>query len=141
MILRGTIVTPKYQLIYRKKFPLWARTILSEFGPKLCDVMPHHSLSEGLFEILWHDKARYRQEKVALVIFLKFRNTLSLCGVIVRPQSYQLIFQKKISFWTTDNLAKIMKPYSRDLLCGNFFEMTWHDGIQQLDQASVGQLL
>ena len=22
-----------------------------------------------------------------------------------------------------------MQPYSRDLLCGNFFEMKWHDGI------------
>ena len=31
-----------------------------------------------------------------------------------------------------------MKTYSRGPLCDNFFEMTWHDGIQQLDQDSVG---
>ena len=30
-----------------------------------------------------------------------------------------------------------MQPYYHDLLCGNFFEMTLHDGIQQLDQGSV----
>ena len=27
-------------------------------------------------------------------------------------------------------LDKIMEPYSGDLLCDNFFEMTWYDGIQ-----------
>ena len=60
-----------------EKLPFWARAIWAEFGPKLCNVTSHHSLSEGPFEVLWHDKAQYKQAKVALVIFPKFRNILS----------------------------------------------------------------
>ena len=37
-------------------------------------------------------------------------------------------------------LEKIGKLYSRDLLCGNSFEMTWHDGIEKFDQGSLGLL-
>ena len=36
--------------------------------------------------------------------------------------------------------AKMVQPYSHDLLCGNFFEMIKHDGIQQLDLSSFGQI-
>ena len=36
--------------------------------------------------------------------------------------------------------AKMVQPYSHDLLCGNFFEMTKHDGIQWLDQSDFDQL-
>ena len=43
-----------------KIFPFWARPILAEFGPKLCNVMSHDSLSEDLAEVLWHDEAQYR---------------------------------------------------------------------------------
>ena len=60
-----------------KKFPFWARVIWAKFGPKLFNLMSHYSLSEDLFEVLWHDKAQYRWLKVALVIFPKFRNILS----------------------------------------------------------------
>ena len=40
-----------------KKFPFWARAIWAKFVPKLCNVMYHDSLSEDLFEVLWHDEA------------------------------------------------------------------------------------
>ena len=65
-----------------EKFPFWVRSISAKFGPILCNLMSHDSLSEDLFEVLWHNKAQYRWLKVALVIFPKFRNILSLCGVI-----------------------------------------------------------
>ena len=42
------------------KFPFWARAIWAKFGPKLCNAMSHDSLSEDLFEVLWHDEAQYR---------------------------------------------------------------------------------
>ena len=32
-----------------------------------------------------------------------------------------------------------MQPYSHDILCGHFFEMTQHGGIQYLDQSNFGQ--
>ena len=32
-----------------------------------------------------------------------------------------------------------MQPYSHDTLCGHFFEMTQHGGIQYLDQSNFGQ--
>ena len=41
-----------------KKFPFWA--IWAEYEPTLCNVMSHDSLSEDLFEVLWHDKAQHR---------------------------------------------------------------------------------
>ena len=34
-----------------------------------------------------------------------------------------------------------MQLYFCDLPCGNFFEMTWHDLIQYLNQSSVSQIL
>ena len=37
-------------------------------------------------------------------------------------------FPKKSLFGLGTILRKNMQPYSRDLLCGNVFEMTWHDG-------------
>ena len=40
--------------------PFWARAIWAEFGPKLCNIMSHDSLSEDLFEVLWHDEAQCR---------------------------------------------------------------------------------
>ena len=43
-----------------KKFPFWATAIWDKFGSKLCNVMSHDSLSEDLFEVLWHEKAQYR---------------------------------------------------------------------------------
>ena len=43
-----------------KIFPFWARAIWAEFGPKLCNIMSHDSLSEDLFEVLWHDEAQCR---------------------------------------------------------------------------------
>ena len=43
-----------------KIFPFWARAIWAEFGPKLCNIMSHDSLSENLFEVLWHDGAQCR---------------------------------------------------------------------------------
>ena len=46
-----------------KTFPFWARTIWAEFGPKLCNVMSHDSLSQDLFKVLWHDELQYRQKK------------------------------------------------------------------------------
>ena len=52
-----------------KKFPFWVRAILAKFGLILCNLLSYDSLSEDLFEILWHDKAQYRWLKVALVIF------------------------------------------------------------------------
>ena len=33
-----------------------------------------------------------------------------------------------------------MQPYTRDLLCDKYFEITQHDGVQQLDQDNVGNL-
>ena len=36
--------------------------------------------------------------------------------------------------------AKMVQPYSHDLICGNIFEMTERDAIQQLDQSSFSQL-
>ena len=33
-----------------------------------------------------------------------------------------------------------MQHYSHDLLCGYFFEMTYDDGIQYLDQMNFGRL-
>ena len=57
-----------------KIFPFWAGVFWAKFGPKLCNIMSHDSLSEDLFEVLWHDEAQYRQTKVVLVIFSKFRN-------------------------------------------------------------------
>ena len=75
----------KVALNLLEKFPFWVRAISVKFGPILCNRMSHDSLSEDLFEVLWHDnadKAQYRWLKVALVIFPKFRNILSRCGVI-----------------------------------------------------------
>ena len=71
-----------------KKFAFWVRATLAKFGPILCSLMSHDSLSEDLFEILWHDKAQYRWLKVTLVIFPKFRNILLWCSVIVRRKSH-----------------------------------------------------
>ena len=39
-----------------KKFPFWARVIWAQFGPKI-STLSHVSLSEDLFEVLWHDEA------------------------------------------------------------------------------------
>ena len=41
-------------------FPFFARTIWAEFGPKLCNVVSLDSLSEDLFEVLWHNEAPCR---------------------------------------------------------------------------------
>ena len=43
-----------------KIFPFWATAIWAEFWSKLCNVMSRDSLSEDLFEVLWHDEAQYR---------------------------------------------------------------------------------
>ena len=67
----------KIALNLPKKFHFWARAIWAKFGPILCNLMSHDLLSEDLFEVLRHDKAQYRWLKIALVIFLKFRNILS----------------------------------------------------------------
>ena len=47
----------KVEVNLPKIFPFWARAI---WTPKLCNVMSHDSLSEGLFELLWHDATQYR---------------------------------------------------------------------------------
>ena len=49
-------------------------------------------------------------------------------------------FPKKYLFGVGTILKTIMQPYSRDLLRGNFFEMTWPADIQQLDEDNVVQL-
>ena len=36
--------------------------------------------------------------------------------------------------------SNILQPHSHDLLSDDFFEMTWHDGIQYRDQNNVGQI-
>ena len=59
-----------------KIFPFWGGAFWAKFRPKLCNIMSHDSLSEDLSEVWQHDEAQYRQTKVALVIFSKFRNFL-----------------------------------------------------------------
>ena len=39
-----------------KKFPFWARAMWTQFGSKI-SALSHDSLSEDLFEVLWHDEA------------------------------------------------------------------------------------
>ena len=41
-----------------KKLPFEARPIWTQFGPKLYNLMSHDSLSEDLFELLWHDETQ-----------------------------------------------------------------------------------
>ena len=47
-----------------------------------------------------------------------------------RRKSYWLIFKMKSLFEPGTILETIMKLYSHDLLCDNFFEMIQHDGRQ-----------
>ena len=62
------------------------------------------------------------------------------CGMMMHQTNVALVTFPKISFFTPVAIqAKMVQPYSHDLLCDNFFEMTKHDGIQQLHQSNVGQ--
>ena len=53
-----------------KYFPFWLRTIWAKFGPNLCNLMSHDSLSEDLFEILWHHEIK-KIDKISLSHFSK----------------------------------------------------------------------
>ena len=59
-IMMGYNSYTKVTVSLPKIFSFWARAIWAEFGPKLCNVMSHDSLSEDLFEVLWHDEAQCR---------------------------------------------------------------------------------
>ena len=48
----------KVKVSLPKKFSFWARDIWAELEPKSCNVMSHDSLSQDLFEVLWHDETQ-----------------------------------------------------------------------------------
>ena len=53
-----------------KEIIFWLRAIWVQFGPNLCNLMSHDSLSEDLFEVLWHHKAQMI-DKISLSHFSK----------------------------------------------------------------------
>ena len=53
-----------------KKFPFQRRAIWAQFGPNLCNLMSHDSLSEDLFEVLWHHEIQ-KIDKISLSHFSK----------------------------------------------------------------------
>ena len=53
-----------------KNFPFWLRAIWTQFGPNLCNLMSHDSLSEDLFEVLWHHEVQ-KIDKISLSHFSK----------------------------------------------------------------------
>ena len=53
-----------------KKLPFQLRTIWTQFGPNLCNLMSHDSLSEDLFEVLWHHEIQ-KIDKISLSHFSK----------------------------------------------------------------------
>ena len=53
-----------------KKFPFWLRAFWAQFGPNLCNLMSHDSLSEDLFEVLWHHEIQ-KIDKISLSHFSK----------------------------------------------------------------------
>ena len=53
-----------------KKFPFWLRAIWAQFGPNLSNLMSHDSLSEDLFEVLWHHEVQ-KIDKISLSHFSK----------------------------------------------------------------------
>ena len=124
-----------------------SRDSLSEVCLKFCSIMRYK-----------------RQTKLALVIFPKIcfwgnraQSGLKLHNLI----SHQLLqgFQKHSSMMCCNSQilvifvnfpknsffrpvavqAKMVEPYPHDLLCGNFFETTNRDGMQQLLQNNFGQ--
>ena len=53
-----------------KKFPFRLRAIWAQFGPNLSNLMSHDSLSEDLFEVLWHHEIQ-KIDKISLSHFSK----------------------------------------------------------------------
>ena len=62
------------------------------------------------------------------------------CGMMMDQTNVALVnFPKNFLFQTSRNSCKMVQHYSHGLLSDIFFEMTKHDGIQQLEQSNVGQ--
>ena len=57
-----------------KKYPFWLRAFWAQFGPNLCNLMSHDSLSEDLFEDFWHHEV----QKIDKVILNHFSKNLIL---------------------------------------------------------------
>ena len=55
---------------FPKKFPFRLTAIWAQFGPNVCNIMPHDSLSEDLFEVLWHHKVQ-KTNKISLIHYSK----------------------------------------------------------------------
>ena len=53
-----------------KKFAFRLRAIWIQFGPNLCNIMSHDSLSEDLFKVLWHREVQ-KKDKISLSHFSK----------------------------------------------------------------------
>ena len=53
-----------------KKLPFQLRTIWTQFGPNLCNLMSHDSLIEDLFKVLWHHEVQ-KIDKISLSHFSK----------------------------------------------------------------------
>ena len=126
----------KYIKVILVNFPKNSLSVQVQFGPDLgqscTNLMSYDSLSEDLFEVLWHDEAL--QILTALQIFTK----ILACGVIVRHQSHQSIFQNKFLFKTSSNSDKNCATLFSCSALWQFFKMLPHDGIQQLDQSNFG---
>ena len=57
-----------------KKFPFWLRAFWAQFGPNLCNLMFHVSLSGDLFEVFWH----YEVQKIDKISLNHFSRNLLL---------------------------------------------------------------
>ena len=53
-----------------KKFPFWLRAIWAQFGPNLCNLVSHDSLSEDVFKVLWQHQVQ-KIDKISLSHFSK----------------------------------------------------------------------
>ena len=137
-----------------------------QFGPNLVQkyaTLSDDSLSEDLFEILWYDEAL---DKSNLSHFSKKFPFWGIQAHLAEnyTTNYSRNFQKHSSMvWCNSQTLDIFVTFQKKFLSQTsgknlfrqkwwnlilmiyyvtiFFEMTKHDGIQQLDQSNVGQLL